>query len=144
MRSRGYTILEIMVVSGVMLVMLVMTTGSLLSYMRSYRLYQRQALELRQLSKTLEAVCRELRGARNLKRPIPSALRQGSLDFEDELGPATLSMSGDRVTITRGGQSSSLGQATNLELQLDRRLLVVRVAVGSQLPLQTAVVVRRL
>ena len=63
MKRRGTTLLELIVASGVLLVMVFMTTSAVVSYGRAYHQYTDKGLRVRQAAKVLEVVCQHLRSA---------------------------------------------------------------------------------
>ena len=132
-----------MVVSTILLIMLVMTTLGVMSYMRAYRHYIHESVKLRLASKTLEAVCRELRSCRCLDGSVPASLKTGPLRFRDGSGETVaLQLVGNSLLMQRGEAQVKLGQALDLELSFKQRLLELRIPVEGQAPVQTAVLVR--
>ena len=67
MKKRGHTLMELMVASGVLLVMVLMTTTAVVSYVRAYHQYTDKGLRLRQAAKVLEVVTKHLRSADSLQ-----------------------------------------------------------------------------
>ena len=63
MKKRGTTLLELIVASGVLLVMVFMTTSAVVSYGRAYHQYTDKGLRVRQAAKVMEVVCQHLRSA---------------------------------------------------------------------------------
>lgn len=143
MRTRAFTLVEVMVVSSILLIMLVMTTMGVMSYMRAYRHYIHESMKLRLASKTLEAVCRELRSARCLDGSVPASLKAGPLRFRDDSGElVALQLVGHSLVVQRGEVQVKLGQALDLEVSSKQRLLELRIPVEGQAPVQTAVMLR--
>ena len=63
MKRRGTTLIELMVASGVLLLMVSMTTTAVVSYVRAYHQYTEKGLRVRQAAKVLEVVTEHLRSA---------------------------------------------------------------------------------
>ena len=70
-RRRAHTLLELMVASGILLVMVFMTSTSIVSYSRASHQYTDKGLQVRQAAKTLEVVTQHLRSAQSIKTPEP-------------------------------------------------------------------------
>jgi len=65
---------EVMVGSGVLLLMVALASMATISYLRGYGLYTKEGARLRVAAKTMESLCFELRSARALKA-IPKRLQ---------------------------------------------------------------------
>ena len=69
MRStrRGTTLLELIVASGILLIMVFMTSTAVVSYVRAYHQYTERGLLVRQAAKTLEVVAQHLRSMESIE-----------------------------------------------------------------------------
>lgn len=143
MRPRGFTLLEVMVASGVLLVMVTMTSMATISYLRAYRHYTNEGLKLRQTAKTLEALCLQLRSARALQSPLPTSLRQAPLQFEKRNHEGySLQIVQDRLVVIHDKESVSLGVASDVNFDLQKDLLHISLPVAGQQPVHTAISLR--
>lgn len=83
MRQRGTTLLELMVASGVLLLMVLMTSTAVVSYVRAYHQYTEKGLLVRQAAKTLEVLTQHLRSLESLDgvEGLEQGLSCGSTPF---------------------------------------------------------------
>ena len=142
MRRRGFTMVEVMVGSGVLLLMVALASMATISYLRGYGHYTKEGARLRLAAKTLEALCFELRSARAFKS-IPKSVRQAPLEFEDtRRRQCSLQFRGDELWIAREPDSSRLGNLVDVNLSVHDGLLEITVPVSGQVPLHTALSLR--
>jgi hypothetical protein len=135
--------MEIMVSSGVLLVMVIMTLMATLSYLRAYRHYTSQGLQLRQTAKTLEVLCFHLRSARSMQAPISASLRQAPLLFEKKTREhCSLQVVNGQLVLTHGKDSVKIGMASDVTLNIKDGLLQISIPVAGQGPVQTAISLR--
>lgn len=134
--------LEVMVGSGVLLLMVAMASMATISYLRAYRHYTNEGAKLRLSAKVLETLCFELRSARAFKA-IPKSVRQAPLEFEDtRKRQCSLQFRGDQLWIQRDPDLIRLGSVVDVNLVAKNGLLEVTVPVTGQTPLQTALSLR--
>ena len=142
MRRRAFTVLEVLVGSGVLLLMVAMASMATISYLRAYRHYTNEGAKLRLAGKTLEALCFELRSARSFKT-IPKSVRRAPLEFEDtQRRQCSLQYRGDQLWIQREPDSRRLGNLVDVNLSAHEGLLEITVPVAGQTPLRTALSLR--
>lgn len=133
---------EVMVGSGVLLLMVALASMATISYLRGYGHYTKEGARLRLAAKTLEALCFELRSARALKT-IPKSVRQAPLEFEDtRRRKCSLQFRGEELWIQREPDSSRLGNLVDVNLSAHDGLLEITVPVSGQAPLHTALSLR--
>lgn len=133
---------EVMVGSGVLLLMVALASMATISYLRGYGHYTREGAKLRLAAKTLEAVCFELRSARSIKA-APKSLRQTPLEFENSRRQTcSLQLRGDRLWVRHNQQEARLGVASDLEFARTGDTLQVSLAVPGQAPVTTALSLR--
>lgn len=141
-RRRAFTMVEVMVGSGVLLLMVALASMATISYLRGYGHYTKEGAKLRLAAKTLESLTFELRSARAFKA-IPKSIRQGPLQFEDaRRRQCTLQFRGEDLWIQREPESVRLGNVADVQLTVRGEVLEVRVPVSGQVPLQTALSLR--
>lgn len=139
MRRRAFTLLEVMVGSGVLLVMVAVASLSVISYLRGYGHYTKEGAKLRLASKTLETVCFELRSARSFKS-IPPSIRQKPLEFEDtRRRPCSLNFRGNELWVQHDSETHRLGSLPDIQLTAHDGLLEIAVPIEGQAPLRTAI-----
>ncbi|MBT9588850.1 prepilin-type N-terminal cleavage/methylation domain-containing protein [bacterium] len=142
-RNRAFSLLEVMVASGVLLVMVTMTSMATLSYLKAYRHYTGEGLKLRQTAKTLEVLCSHLRSARSLQLPIPASLKQSPLTFEKRnRQQCSLQVLDGQLMLAQDKESIKVGAASDIHLQVEKDLLHVSIVVAGQSPVQTAISLR--
>ena len=142
-RNRAFSLLEVMVASGVLLVMVTMTSMATLSYLKAYRHYTSEGLKLRQTAKTLEVLCFHLRSARFLQVPIPASLKQSPLVFEKRNQQrCSLQVLDGQLVLVQDKESIKVGAASDIQLQGKKDLLLVSIVVAGQSPVQTAISLR--
>ena len=142
-RNRAFSLLEVMVASGVLLVMVTMTSMATLSYLKAYRHYTSEGLKLRQTAKTLEVLCFHLRSARFLQVPIPASLKQSPLVFEKRNQQrCSLQVLDGQLVLVQDKESIKVGVASDIQLQGKKDLLLVSIVVAGQSPVQTAISLR--
>ena len=142
MRPRGFTVVEVMVGSGVLLLMVALASMATISYLRGYGHYTREGAKLRLAAKTLEVVCFELRSARKFKT-LPKSLQQGSVEFENSARQAcSLQLRAGQLWVRHAQQQTRLGAAADLQFSLQGDLLQISVPVGGQPPLTSAIPLR--
>jgi hypothetical protein len=135
--------MEVMVSSGVLLIMVIMTSMATLSYLRAYRHYTSEGLQLRQTAKTLEVLCFHLRSARSMQAPIPASLRQAPLLFEKKTRErCSLQVVNDQLMLTHGKETIKVSMASDVTLNTQDGLLQISIPVAGQSPVQTAVSLR--
>ncbi len=142
MKNRAFTMLEVMVGSGVLLLMVALASMATISYLRGYGHYTKGGAQLRLTAKILEVVCLELRSARSFKA-IPSSIRQAPLEFEDtRRRTCSLQFRGEDLWVVREPDSVRLGSVVDVNLAAHQDLLEISVAVAGQAPLCTAISLR--
>lgn len=142
MRRQAFTLVEVMVGSGVLLLMVALASMATISYLRGYGHYTKEGARLRVAAKTLEALCFELRSARAFKS-IPKSVRQAPLKFEDtRRRQCSLQFRGDELWIQREPDSRRLGNLVDVNLSTRDSLLEITVPVAGQTPLHTALSLR--
>lgn len=128
---------EVMVGSGVLLLMVALASMATISYLRGYGHYTREGAKLRLAAKTLETVCFELRTARAFRK-IPASLRQGPLEFENARRQAcSLQLRGDQIWVSHDRTEVRLGAAADLQLAQQGELLQISLPVAGQPALTT-------
>lgn len=150
-RARGYTLLETAVTSGVLFLMVALASMAVWFYLRSYRHYTNQSLQVRLSAKTVEVACYRLRSARQLLLPVPASLRGGdSLRFVDSDG-TTCALKWERDLLWlqhldpqgRVQKVQKIGPVQDLQLRLQGDFLVLRAQIeGVSLPLETQLSLR--
>lgn len=141
-RRRGFTMVEVMVGSGVLLLMVALASMATISYLRGYGHYTRDGAKLRLAAKTLEVICSELRSARSFKT-IPASLHQGPLEFENARRQAcVLQLRGEQVWVRHNSEELRLGTAADVQFLQQTQLLEVSLPVAGQAPVVTAVSLR--
>lgn len=134
--------IEVMVGSGVLLLMVALASMATISYLRGYGHYTKEGARMRLAAKTLESLTFELRSARAFKT-IPRSIRQSPLEFEDtQRRHCILQMRGDELWIQRVPDSFRLGSVADVQLIVQDGQLEVRVPVPGQAPLQTSLSLR--
>lgn len=142
MKKRAFTMVEVMVGSGVLLLMVALASMATISYLRGYGHYTKEGAKLRLSAKTLEVVCQELRSARSFK-VIPPSIRQAPLEFEDtRRRQCSLQFRGNELWIAREPDSIRLGQVADVNLVAEDGLLKISVPVPGQAPVYTAISLR--
>lgn len=150
MSRRGFTLVETLITSGVLLLMVGMATLAVVSYLRSFRHYTEQGRHQQAAARTLESACYRLRSARRLCLPLPSNLQQGPLRYLDHQGnPHALIIEQGKLVQQDWdlqGQVMGrqvLGSAASVECQAQKGFLMIRVgAEGAALPLETQISLR--
>jgi prepilin-type N-terminal cleavage/methylation domain-containing protein len=143
-RKRAFTLLEVLVASGVLLVMVTMTSTATISYLKAYRHYTGEGLKLRQTAKTLEVLCFHLRSARVLQVPtLCVSLKQSPLVFEKHNRQrCSLQVLDGQLVLVQNKESIKVGTASDIRLQVDKDLLRVSIMGAGQSPVQTAISLR--
>lgn len=142
LKKRAFTLLEVMVGSGVLLVMVVLASMATISYLRGYAHYTKEGAKLRLAAKTLESLTFELRSARAFKA-IPRSIRRASLEFEDtRRRQCSLQFRGEELWVVREPDSVRLGQVADVNLVAEDGLLKISVPVPGQAPVHTAISLR--
>lgn len=133
---------EVMVGSGVLLLMVALASMATISYLRGYGHYTKEGAKLRLAAKTLETVCFELRSARSFQT-IPKSVRQAPLEFENTRGQqCSLQFHGEELWVVREPDPVRLGSVSDVNLAAHDAILEVTVPVAGQAPLQTALHLR--
>ena len=133
---------EVMVGSGVLLLMVTLASMATISYLRGYGHYTKEGAKLRLAAKTLESLTHELRPARAFK-VIPKSIRQAPLEFEDtRRRQCSLQFRGEDLWVQREPESVRLGRVVDVQLAVRGEVLEVSVPVSGQVPLQTALSLR--
>jgi len=141
-KRAAFTMLEVMVGSGVLLLMVTLASMATISYLRGYGHYTKEGARMRLAAKTLETLTFELRSARAFKA-IPRSIRQGPLEFEDTRHrQCSLQFRGEDLWVVREPDSVRLGQVADVQLVAHDGLLEIVVPVPGQAPLQTALSLR--
>lgn len=144
MKRRAFTMLEVMVGSGVLLLMVAMASMATISYLRAYRHYTTEGARLRLAAKTMETVCFHLRSARALEK-IPQSLQAGAFQYENtNRQHCLLQLRGDQIWLQRDQQALRLGAASDLRFRVKDGLLELSLPVAGQANLQTALSLRGL
>lgn len=131
-----------MVASAVLFLMVALASVATISYLRGYRHYTQEGAKLRVASKTLEAVCFELRSAQTLKQ-IPASLLQGPLQYENSRHEAcSLELRDRQIWVQRGKEQARLGEAFDLQLEVQNESLRIQLPVTEQPPLKTSISIR--
>ena len=143
MKRRAFSLAEIMVGSGVLLIMVAMTSMATIFYLRAYRHYTSEGLKLRQTAKTLEVLCSNLRSARSMQPPIPTSLRQAPLLFEKKTQEhCSLQVANGQLLLLHDKETIKIGMASDVNLAVKDGLLQVSIPVEGAEPVQTAVSLR--
>lgn len=143
MRQRAFTLLEVTIVSGILLVMVAMTSLALVSYLKTYRHYSEHGLRLRLALKTLETACLQLRSAESIVLPIPPSLRDTPLVFEGRgRGRLSLKLLEEKLVLEGSDHKQILGPAHDFRLQLRSGFLEVRLFADETTLLQTQISLR--
>ena len=133
---------EVMVGSGVLLLMVALASMATISYLRGYGHYTKEGTKQRLAAKTLESLTFELRSVRAFKS-IPRSIRQAPLEFEDtRRRQCSLQFRGEELWIAREPDSVRLGIVADVQLTAHDGLLEIVVPVPGQAPLQTALSLR--
>ena len=142
MKRRAFTMVEVMVGSGVLLLMVALASMATISYLRGYGHYTKEGAKLRLAAKTLESLSFELRSARAFKA-FSRSIRQAPLEFEDtRRRPCSLQFRGEDLWVMREQDSVRLGSVADVNLAAHQDLLEITVLVAGQAPLCTAVSLR--
>jgi hypothetical protein len=149
-RRSAFTLAETVITSGILLLMVAMTSLAIVSYLKSYRHYTQQGMRLRLAAKTLESASFRLRSAESFVIPLPSSLKERPLQFmERNSGPRALALENGKLVLreldSKGGvlKASLVGTADDLlfELRGDRLQLTMPVP-NQAIPLTTQVSLR--
>lgn len=141
-RRRAFTMVEVMVGSGVLLLMVALASMATISYLRGYGHYTKEGAKLRLASKTLESLCFELRSARSLQK-IPQSLRQGALEFENARRQfCSLQLRRDQLWVFHDKEEARIGQASDVVFKVEANTLEIGLVVSGQAPLTTALSLR--
>ena len=155
MKRGGHTLLELIVASGVLLVMVWMTTTAVVSYVRAYHQYTEKGLRVRQAAKVLEVVTEHLRSADSisqLEAPL-SCADKPLVFFERSAGMRALFLNPQGVlelqeldADLKAKSSTTVGKAQGLTFQETRegqgRRLHLTLQVENSQPLETEVSLR--
>lgn len=133
---------EVMVGSGVLLLMVALASMATISYLRGYGHYTKEGTKQRLAAKTLESLTFELRSVRAFKS-IPRSIRQAPLEFEDtRRRQCSLQFRGEDLWIIRDPDPVRLGNVADVTLAARDGLLEMSVPVSGQAPLCTAISLR--
>ena len=133
---------EVMVGSGVLLLMVALASMATISYLRGYGHYTKEGTKQRLAAKTLESLTFEFRSVRAFNS-IPRSIRQAPLEFEDtRRRTCSLQFRGEDLWVVREPDSVRLGSVVDVNLAAHQDLLEISVAVAGQAPLCTAISLR--
>ena len=151
MKKRGgHTLLELIVASGVLLVMVFMTTTAVVSYVHAYHQYAEKSLRVRQAAKVLEVVCQHLRSADTIQ-PLeaPLSCTQKPLVFgERNAGPRAIFLANGVLELQeldlegKVKATTRIGKSKDLTLSETGRRLHLTLQVEDSQPLETEISLR--
>ena len=155
MKRRGTTLAEMIVASGVLCIMVAMTSTAVVSYSSAYRQYTEKGLRVRQAAKVLEVVTQHLRSADSVPQlDEPLSCAKDPLVFSERgAGPRAIFLDAHGVLELQELDADrkvksffSLGKAQGLTVEETRqgsqRSLHLKLSVEGSTPLETSLSLR--